>query len=214
MLEQAVRLEPESSELHLWLGRAYGRRAETSSFLTAPGLASKAREQFERAVALNPANKEAVGDLFDYYLEAPGFLGGGADKARALAEKYKDTDPAEYQYRLAQLALKRRDVKAAEEYLRKALELEPRKPGRHIDLAAFLSRQKRYDESDAVFQKAAEVTPGSPRLLFERARTYIEARRNLAEARELLARYLKAPLAPDDPPRAEAEKLLRRAQSS
>src|SRR5437763_15970972 len=30
-LERAIALEPENSEFHLWLGRAYGRRAETSS---------------------------------------------------------------------------------------------------------------------------------------------------------------------------------------
>ena len=86
ILEQAVRQSPSDFELHLWLGRAYGRRAETSSFFTAPGLAVKSRRSFEQAVALNPKSREAGGDLLDYYLGAPGFLGGGIDKARALAE--------------------------------------------------------------------------------------------------------------------------------
>ena len=44
---------------------------------TATGLASKARQNFERAVQLDPQNREALSDLFEYYLEAPGFLGGG-----------------------------------------------------------------------------------------------------------------------------------------
>jgi hypothetical protein len=35
-------------------------------------------------VALDPANREAVGDLFDYYLGAPGFL--GSNKAESLAQ--------------------------------------------------------------------------------------------------------------------------------
>ena len=42
---------------------------------------------FERAVALDPANREAVGDLFDYYLGAPGFLGGGANKRKRWLRK-------------------------------------------------------------------------------------------------------------------------------
>ncbi len=212
-LEGAVRLKPGDSVLHMWLGRAYGRRAETSSFLTAPGLASKARGEFERAVALNPVNKEAVSDLFEYYTEAPGFLGGGTDKALALAEKHREADAGEYHYRLAQLARKRKDFDAAEDHLRKALEAEPRGLGRHIDLAAFLSRQGRHAESDALFQRAAEMEPDSPRLMFARARAFVEAKRNLDLARVLLERYLKAPLTPDDPPRAEAEALLRRARS-
>src|SRR4051794_18217980 len=37
VLEKAVALEPEDSNIYLWLGRAYGRRAETSSMITAPG---------------------------------------------------------------------------------------------------------------------------------------------------------------------------------
>ncbi len=84
-LEKAVAAEPGNSEFNLWLGRAYGRRAETSSLFTAPGHASKARQYFEKAAQLNPRNLEAQSDLFEYYLEAPGFLGGGFEKAAATA---------------------------------------------------------------------------------------------------------------------------------
>src|SRR5262252_5238202 len=73
-LELAAAREPDKAECLLWLGRAYGRRAETSGPFTAPKYASKARLMLERTVALEPTNREAVGDLFDYYLEAPGFL--------------------------------------------------------------------------------------------------------------------------------------------
>src|SRR5271169_201442 len=38
--------KPASQELYVWLGRAYGRRAETSGLLTAPGYASRARKYF------------------------------------------------------------------------------------------------------------------------------------------------------------------------
>jgi Tfp pilus assembly protein PilF len=154
ILEQAVRQSPSDFELHLWLGRAYGRRAETSSFLTAPGLAVKSRRSFEQAVALNPRSREAGGDLLDYYLGAPGFLGGGIDKAKALAEKLKDADPPEYQYRMAQIAIKLKDPKAAEEHFRRALEMEPESPGRLKDLAQFLAKQGRSAESKALLKEA------------------------------------------------------------
>ena len=61
-----------------------------SPFL-APMYASKARQYFEKAVALDPNNGEALNDLFDYYLEAPGFLGGGYDKAEAVAKRIART---------------------------------------------------------------------------------------------------------------------------
>jgi len=212
-LERAVRLEPDNAEHYLWLGRAYGRRAETSSFITAPGLASKARANFEKAVFLNPRNSEAVSDLFDYYLEAPGVLGGGIDKANALAERTIDQDPAEYHYRLALIADKRKQYKDTEEQLRRAADLAPRQVGRVIDLAKFFSRRGQYEESEAAFRQAEQMAPESPRVLFERAQAYVRSNRNLDLARKLLVRYLGSALTPDDPPREEAERLLKLARS-
>jgi len=212
-LERAVRLEPGNSDYYMWLGRAYGRRAETSSFLTAPGLASKARQSFEKAFQLNPRNLEAVGDLFEYYLEAPSFMGGGLDKARDLAEKTRELDPAEYHYRLARIAEKRKQDKDAEEQLRRAMDLAPRQVGRVLDLASFLAKRGKHQESETLFEQAEKLDPESPKVMFERAKAYIESKRNLDKARELLVRYLNSPLTPDDPPRQEAERLLRQART-
>src|SRR5579862_6434419 len=71
--EKALALAPRSSELHRLMGSVYGRRAETGSMLTAPGNAKKARQYFEQALELDPNNREAASNLFEYYLEAPGF---------------------------------------------------------------------------------------------------------------------------------------------
>ncbi len=87
--EKAVTMAPSNSENQLWLGRAWGRRAETGGWLTAAAHASKARQYFEKAIALDPHNREAKNDLFDFYLNAPGFLGGGIDKAEAAGEKHR-----------------------------------------------------------------------------------------------------------------------------
>jgi tetratricopeptide (TPR) repeat protein len=211
--ELAVRLQPGFADHHHWLGRAYGRRAETSSFFTAPGLASKARQSFEKAVELNARDTEAVADLFEYYLEAPGILGGGTEKAQALAEKTKNLDLSEYHYRLAQIADKKKEFDDAEEQLRRAVELAPRKVGRILDLASFLARQGQFQQSDAAFNQAEQVAPDSPRVMFERAKAYIRAKRNLGAARELLVRFLNSPLSPEDPPRSQAEQLLKQVQS-
>src|SRR5580700_1081949 len=52
--QKAVALEPGNSQYHLWLGRAYGEKAEHSSFLFATGLAKKLRIEFETAVRIDP----------------------------------------------------------------------------------------------------------------------------------------------------------------
>ena len=207
-LEKAAAGAPTNSEYFHWLGRAYGRRAETSSFLTAMGHATKARQNFERAVQLDPRNLEAVSDLFEYYLDAPGFLGGGLDKASALVERMKQVDPAEGYYAQARLAEKRKEFSSAEEHLRLAAEAAPHQVGRLIDLAKFLASQGKYQESEQNFQRAEQISPNNPKLLYARAETYIRTGRNKEVARKLLKQYLQAQLNPELPSRSEAEKLL------
>jgi tetratricopeptide (TPR) repeat protein len=206
--EKAVALAPASSEIAHWMGRSWGRRAETSNIFSQAGAASKTRQYFEKAVALDPKNGEAVNDLFDYYLEAPGFLGGGMQKAEALAKHIAELDPAEGHYAMAQIADKRKEFDTAEQQLRRAAELAPRQVGRVLDVAKYLAKRGRVRESDALFDQAARMAPNSPQVLFERAATYVKEQRNLREARQLLERYLRSPLTPDDPPRDRAQALL------
>jgi tetratricopeptide (TPR) repeat protein len=209
-LEKAAALQPENAELYAWLGRAFGRRAEVANPLTAPGYASKARQYMEKSVLLDPHNKDAVGDLFDYYLEAPGFLGGGLNKAEALAERIAKNDPAEGHYYQAILAEHRKQFDTAEQHFRAAVEMAPKQVSRVVDLAKFLSNRGQAKESDRLFEEAMRNNPDNPRLLFERASLYIKEQRNLGEARKLLERYLKSPLKPTDPSRQEAEALLKK----
>jgi len=213
-LEKAVALAPGNSGCHLWLGRAYGRRAETSSMITAPGFANKARQFFEKAVQLNPGNLEAQSDLFEYYLEAPGFLGGGNDKASATAAQIARISPSEGYWAQARLAEKRKEFSSAEAHLRRAVELAPHQIGRLIDLARLFTKQGRYQEADLSLAKAEQIAPNSPKLMFAKADLYIKGKRNLDVARELLKRYLSSSLTPEDPPRAAAEKLLKQVQGS
>jgi tetratricopeptide (TPR) repeat protein len=212
VLAGVVAAEPRNSDAYLWLGRAWGRRAETSSVLTAPSHASKARQNFERAVELNPRNTEALSDLFEYYLEAPGFLGGGFDKAQAIAGKMAELNPAEGYWAKAKLAEDRKEFGSAEAQLRRAMEAAPKEVGRVIDLVRFLIQQKRYEEAAQSLSAAEKIAPESPRILFERAELYIQQHKNLDVASELLKRYMSSRLTPDDPPRSDAAKLLRQAQ--
>ena len=213
--EKAVNADPRNSEYVHWLGRAWGRRAESANPFMAAPYASRARQYFERSVMLDPHNKEALNDLFDYCLQAPGFLGGGFDKAKAIADRIAQLDAAEGHYAQAQLADKRKEFDRAEEQLRRALQLAPQQVGRVIDLAKYLSKRGRYQESDAVFAQAEKMAPNDPRVLYERAETYIDNNRNLKEARQLLQQYISAKnLTPDDPPRSRAEELLRKTDGA
>ena len=210
-MEKAVAAAPENSDYVLWLARAFGRRAETSSPFTAPGLANKAHQHFEKAVQLDPANIEAVNDLFEYYLEAPGFLGGGMDKALALVPRITELSPVDGDGALSRIAEKKKEYTSAEAHLRRAIERAPRRIGAFIDLAKFLVKRGRYQEADQSLATAEKIAPDNPRLLYAKADVYIRSNRNLATAKQLLEKYLASSLTPDDPSRAEARKLLEKA---
>lgn len=213
-LERAVSLDSTKASYHLWLGRAYGRRAETSFPVMAPLYAAKARVNFEKALELDPSDSEVTGDLFEFYLQAPGFLGGGLDKAARLADTIAARDPAEGDFARARIAEERKDYSTAESMMRRAIELAPKQAGRLVDLAKFLAKHGRYEESDATFARARQFAPQQPKVLFHEASTYIKTNRKPDESRELLKRYISSQITPEDPSRREAEKLLKKVSGS
>jgi predicted Zn-dependent protease len=213
-LQRATAVQPQSSQFWDWLGRAYGKQAEIANPLSAMSLASKARQAFERAVEANDKDTEALSDLFDYYLEAPGILGGGYAKAESVAEKMSKADPAEGFFEQAELAQKRRQFQTAESELRRSVALGPNETGHLVALAKLLAKEGHAAESDAMFRKAEDSDPNAAGVWFARADTLIKEKRNLPEAKALLQKYVAAPITSNDPPRQEAFDLLKQVDGA
>ena len=208
--EKALAFDQNNPKVLHWLGRTYGRRAEMANPFSAPGLATKTRQMFEKAVELDPTDKDAAGDLLDFYLDAPGFLGGGMQKAESLAHMILKQDQAEGHYAQGLVAEKRKEYDTAEQHFRRAWELAPRQVSRVLVLARYLANHGRVKESDALFDQAGRMDPNSPRVMFDRANVYIHEQRDLEEARKLLEQYLQLPLTPEDPPKERAQALLKK----
>ena len=214
-LERAIALDPTNASATDWLGRAWGRRAETAFPIAAISLATKARDSFEKAVRLNSHNCEAVNDLFEFYMEAPAMLGGGLDKARTLVPVIENDNPAEGHFARARIFEQEKEYGRAEGEYKRAIDAAPGDPGRLLDLAKFLAARGRIDESDRIFAAVEKTHPGLPALLYARAETLINTKRNPDVAADLLRRYLASPnLTPEDQPRAEAAKLLKKASGN
>lgn len=208
-LEKAVAGDNLNSDYYDWLGKAYGRVAESSSALLAFGYARKTVHAFERAVELDPSNLEALGDLFEYCLDAPGIAGGGLDKAENVARRFAALDQAEYHWTCARIAEKRKEFVAAEREYRAALAAAPQQVGRVLDLATFLSSRGKYDESDALFRNLDHHHPNTPKVLYAQAAAYIRCKRHLDQAEVLLLRYTHLSTTPEDPSKQDVEKLLK-----
>jgi tetratricopeptide (TPR) repeat protein len=92
-LERAVQLAPRDPDSHKALGDAYGRSAQKASIFKQLGFAKKCLAQYQRAAEIAPDRVEFHSSLFDYYSQAPGFAGGGFEKASATAATMKKLDP-------------------------------------------------------------------------------------------------------------------------
>ena len=198
--DKAVRLEPNNSRYHLWLGRAFGEKASHSSFWTAAGLAKKLRVELERAVALDPRNIDARTDLAEFYLEAPGIVGGGQDKARAAAATLATINPAKAHWVNARIAEKNKDAARAEKEYQLELEASHGSADAWLDIALFYRRSGRLDKVEEAINHAGRAEVGSrPDVLVDASETLIRAGRNFPFAIQLLRRYLSSSMVEEAP---------------
>jgi tetratricopeptide (TPR) repeat protein len=187
--ERAVKLAPDNSFYHLWLGRTYGEKAEHAGFLSGAGLAKKVRTEFERAVELDPKSSEARADLTQFYLQAPPMVGGGKDKARAQVEALAGFDPALADYLTGQLAEKEKDAETAERAYRTAIETSHGTASAWLHLAQFLAHANRFDEMDAALRSMNSGSINPTEALMDGASLLLHNNRDYALAVSLLRRY-------------------------
>ena len=85
--KRAMQSAPDTSFLHHWLGKCYGRIAENVNWFKAMSYAKKTLKQFRKAVELDVNNREALRDLINYLETAPAFLGGNRREANHLKQR-------------------------------------------------------------------------------------------------------------------------------
>jgi len=205
--ERAAALSPHNSMNQLWLGRAYGEKAEHSSWFTALSLAKKTHAAFEKAVDLDPNNVEARSDLSEYYIEAPGFLGGGTDKAAAQANAVQKLEPATAYWIRARIAEHEKRNTEAEQHYKKALEID-HSPRRLFDLASFYRRVNRLGDLESMIQESAKLNTKNDSTLVDSASLLRRVERNLQFAATLLRRYIEQGTRSEDAPVFQAQYLL------
>lgn len=82
--EQCINANPKNSECHEALGNVLGTKAMKAGVMSAMSYVGKIKDSFKKAVELDPSNFSARNSLLQFYIQAPGFVGGGTSKAKDL----------------------------------------------------------------------------------------------------------------------------------
>ncbi|MEH6436622.1 tetratricopeptide repeat protein [Massilia sp. DD77] len=193
--EACVAAHPRESACHAALGTALGSKAVGAGIFSAMGYAGKIRDAFRKAVDLDPGNVDARFLLLQYYLMAPGIVGGGVDKGRALAAETARRSPEAAQLMQARIAA-REDEYALAERLARAVNAAPgsdlaeQRRDALWALGMGLLMEKRHADSERIFRELQAAYPNSELGLYGQARLRQEQGRH-AEAIPLLEQAAK-----------------------
>lgn len=207
MAEKSVSLSPQNSAYHEWLGRAAGRKAENSNPFTAFNLARRVHAEFERAVALDGSNLSARADLAEYYLEAPGFLGGDKSKARQQADAVAAKDRGLADYIRARVDEKQGNNQTEQEY-RKAISDSGNDSRYWTELAYFYRRAGRMQDMEAAISQSLRASRQSNLPDYDGAYLLLRTGRDVPGAIQMLRSYLSGAHLSEEGPAFHAHLML------
>lgn len=198
-LERAVRADPRNSKYHNALGQAYASQARTANRLRQAMLAGKIKDQFATAVSLDPDNIEARMGLMQFYLIAPGIMGGSVDRARDQAAEIRKRNPLEGLIAAAIILEKENDRDKAQTEYESAVREFPDSTRGYYQLAAFYRKTQQYDKAFALLDELQARHPNQIETLYHIGSTGAQSGRNLDRSAEALRTYLSKPWLPPRP---------------
>ena len=205
--EAALGTLSNDSKAQDWMGRVYGLKANNAGPITGYKLATRVKTAFETAVQLDPRNGDAVNDLSEYYIAAPSLVGGGVDKAVALADRVEAQLPQQAHRIRALAAEKRHDYDAAEQEFKAAVG-QGGHPDAWTDLGNFYSRRGRKEETVDALRHAIEADRAQGPALVDVASILSDMHLETELAAQVLRDYLASNAKSDGAPAFKAYVLL------
>jgi tetratricopeptide (TPR) repeat protein len=150
-------------------------------------------------VQLDPENIHALNDLGEFYVEAPALIGGGLDKAQALAARMQPHFPSQAHRLLALIAEKKKDDAVAEAEFINAV-AAGKTPEAYIDLGHFYQRHNQPDKMLDALQSGVRADRRKGPALVDAASILTSAHSSPELAETLLRAYLASPAKTDDAP--------------
>lgn len=161
-IDEAIDLDDKVAKYHLLRGQILGQQAMNANVFSQALLAPKIKNAFLRASELDPSNIEARIALYNYYVMAPGIMGGSDEKAVLQVTELKKLDPFRGHLLHANYYNRKKDSVNAESEIKKALTVSPENSNGYKQLGYFYLNQKRFKEAHAQMKKFIELEPANP----------------------------------------------------
>jgi len=198
-MEKAVQLQPSNARYHLWLGRACGARASHSVFFTALLWAHRVGKEFETAAILAPNDLDSRFDLLEFYVNAPGIVGGGKEKAEAEARTIANLDPRKGYTARATILEKNKNWDLARNELTQATIDYPRYANACTDLAEYLLGRRDFEGALLYAKKALALDSESKQAWLIAAAAATRLNTDLDQADKTLRALAADTLGENDP---------------
>jgi tetratricopeptide (TPR) repeat protein len=161
LAEKAVELDGAKAAYHFQLAVVCGETAERASLFSKAGWARRFKSEAEKAASLDPHDLDARFALLEYDLQAPRLMGGGKDKAEAMAAEIAKIDAARGNLAQARLAQQDKDAAQQESWYLKALTAAPRNYEVLVSVAQFYSdAHQQFDLAEKYARQAQKLEPG------------------------------------------------------
>ncbi len=198
--EQATELTEGSSLFHLWLARTWGQRAMEANLLSKGRYANKFKDQVDLAIEFDPDNLDAREDRLQFFLQAPGIMGGGTDKAYAEAESIAVRDLQRGVNARVNVLVADGKPELAEQEIRRAIATVPEDSMAIMHLVYFQQGRGWWDRAFATLDSLLAERPGFRPALYQLGRTAGFAGQRHDDGIAALQRYIELGDPPEDQP--------------
>jgi tetratricopeptide (TPR) repeat protein len=202
--ERAAKQQDGNAVYHFWLGQAYGAQAQRANVLRQASLARRTKQAFDRAVQLDPDYLEARAGLVQFYLLAPGVMGGSVDKAREQAGEVRRRNPYRGAFLAASIAQRQKDAAGALREYQALVAQYPDSVAPWSALATLHGQRKEWEQAWSVVDRMLKAMPESMVAHYAVGRLAAESGQRLDRGAAALERYLAYQPKPGEPSRAGA----------
>jgi tetratricopeptide (TPR) repeat protein len=185
--EEAIEADDQVAEYHNWYGNALGNIAQDANVMRQGFLAPKMKNAWEKAVALRTDYIEPRQSLIQFYLQAPGFMGGSIEQAKEMARQITRLKPAEGHRQMGNIFLyDKKPAEAEKEFLEMVKTDASYAPA----LANFYLTQKQYDKAFDMFEDALRKDPEDWLSIYQLGKTSALSGQRLERGEQCLRQYL------------------------